>query len=69
MLGDMIELALTKAGITKERVERWLGHPCNCKARQDKLNALSYWARRVLTRTKDKAAEYLEDIIGPFQDK
>lgn len=49
MLGDGIERALGLAGITLERVERWLGAPCNCQERRDKLNQLHLWSKRVLS--------------------
>lgn len=48
-LGDVVERALTVAGITEERVSRWLGQECGgCKRRRDKLNQLGYWALAVL---------------------
>lgn len=43
-IGDHVESALSSVGITKERVSRWLGAPCNCPARQAKLNKLGHWA-------------------------
>jgi hypothetical protein len=43
-LGDQVESVLSTVGITKERVSRWLGRPCNCPARQEKLNKLGNWA-------------------------
>ena len=55
-LGDIIEQALTKVGITKERVEKWIGS-CGCNERKEKLNRwhrrrkeklrkLGHWAKR-----------------------
>lgn len=44
-LGDHIEAMLTKMGITKEKVSEWIGHPCNCEERQERINALDKWAR------------------------
>lgn len=61
-LGDAIESALTKLGITKERVSHWLGRPCHCDERQEKLNALSIWAKRVLKGKTQQAKEYLETL-------
>lgn len=46
--GDMVADALSAVGITKERVSGWLGRPCGCAERQEKLNALHSWARRTL---------------------
>lgn len=62
MLGDAIEQALTKVGITADRVERWLGRPCACKARRDKLNAIDAWARRVLSGKTEQAEEHLNKL-------
>jgi hypothetical protein len=63
-LGDVIEAALTKVGITTERIERWLKVKCGCRERRDKLNALSAWARRIIHDKTDKASEYLEGILN-----
>lgn len=61
-LGDAVESALSAVGITKERVERWLGRPCGCEERQRKLNALGSWARRVLGGKTDDAEEFLNRL-------
>lgn len=63
-LGDVIERALSTTGITKERVERWVGGPCGCRERQEKLNAVGLWARRVLAGRLEHAVEYLAGIMG-----
>lgn len=63
-LGDLIHEALDKVGVTKEKVEDWLGHPCHCQERQDRLNRLGNWIRRVLSGKTDKAKDYLEEIIN-----
>lgn len=47
-LGDWVESALTSVGITSERVEEWIGKPCNCAERKEKLNALHRWCYRIL---------------------
>lgn len=49
-LGDAVESALTRIGISRERVEAWLGRPCGCAERKEKLNRLGRWAARVLGR-------------------
>lgn len=54
--GDKIESALTLLGITKEKVEKWIGRPCGCKERKEKLNKLGRWAAKVM-RLKGKANE------------
>lgn len=63
-LGHLIEHALTVVGITKERVEHWIGTPCRCSERIDRLNALGYWARRVIAGKIDGANKYLESLLG-----
>lgn len=64
MLGDAVETALGLVGITSERVERWLGRPCNCRNRKEKLNQLDAWARRVISGKTLKAEKYLEEVIA-----
>jgi len=39
-LGDMVSAGLSAIGITKERVSKMLGRPCNCPQRQAALNEL-----------------------------
>lgn len=63
MIGDLIAQALAQVGITEERVSRWIGSPCNCRARKDKLNALSFWAVRVLKGQTDQALDYLRRLL------
>lgn len=62
-LGDAVEAALTAVGVTEEKVSKWLGEPCNCPERVEKLNNLSRWAKRVAKGKLDKAKEYLSDIM------
>lgn len=56
-LGDLVEKALTKVGITKERVEQWIGGPCGCEERKQKLNNLTAWAKRALGMESDAERE------------
>lgn len=62
-LGDLVEKALSSVGITSERVTNWLGRPCGCTKRKEKLNNLSRWARRILSGEKEDAEKYLEEMI------
>lgn len=62
-LGDLVEKALTKVGITKERVEQWIGGPCGCEERKRKLNNLTTWAKRALGMESDAEAE-LRELLG-----
>lgn len=63
-LGDLIESALGTVGITKDRVESWLGEPCGCGERKQKLNQVSAWARRILKGKVEHAREFLDGILG-----
>lgn len=63
-LGDLITKGLTAVGITDERVSAFLGKPCGCPKRREKLNQLSRWAKRILRGDTDDAKKHLEDIIG-----
>lgn len=63
-LGDMVGDALKKIGITEERVSRWLGRPCGCKERREKINALHTWASKVIFGETDKAEQSLDDMIS-----
>ena len=62
-LGDRVEQALTLVGITQERVMRWMGGQCRCKERKARLNAISFWASRVLSGKIHKASEHLDSIL------
>ena len=67
-LGDAVEKALSAVGVTKERVEAWVGGPCGCEERRDKLNALGAWAARVLGGKTDRAREHLAAIVRGGDD-
>lgn len=62
-LGDAIEKALSSVGITSERVSKWLGRPCGCKARKERLNQLSRWAKRVISGEKEPTDNQLEEVL------
>lgn len=62
MLGSCLKRALEAAGVTEERVSRWLGAPCGCEERRKKLDALDAWARRVLRKGVKDAVRYLEEL-------
>lgn len=62
-LGSSIQRALSSVGVTEERVEQWLGAPCNCKERIEKLNRLGAWAWRISAGKVVKAADYLNEIL------
>ncbi len=71
-LGDAVEAALKTVGITVERVERWLGKPCGCKERQDKLNLLGYWLRRMVqgryNGSREKATKDLNEVLEQWSN-
>ena len=64
LLGDAIESALSRVGVTKDKVERWLGTQCHCSDRQKKLNELHYWAARVMVGHVNGAKKFLGNILG-----
>jgi hypothetical protein len=72
-LGDRIESALKSVGITSERVERWLGLPCGCLERRERLNAVHSWAVWVLTgktlTSPEEAAQQLDGLIRETTEK
>jgi hypothetical protein len=63
LLGDMVGAALATVGVTEDRVSKWLGRPCGCKRRKEKLNQLHLWARRVMTGEKEDAEKHLDSIL------
>lgn len=50
-------------GITEDRVTNWLGRPCRCGRRREKLNQLDIWARDTLLKTTKNAKSILERLI------
>lgn len=63
-LGDMVEASLSAVGVTKERVEKWVGAPCGCEERQTKLNALGAWAAQAASAAPALARRWLGKILG-----
>ena len=62
--GDMVERALATLGLTSQRLEEWLGEPCNCRERKEKLNQLSHWAKRIVSGKTKGALDFLTRITG-----
>lgn len=63
LLGDTISSALSIVGITEDRVSSWLGRPCGCGRRREKLNQLDIWARDTLLQKTKNAKTILERLI------
>ena len=63
-LGDLTSVALSKVGITEERVSKWLGRKCNCGRRREKLNRLGAWVSRVIAGETEDAEKYLEEMLN-----
>ena len=63
-LGDLIEGALSKVGITHDRVGAWLGRPCGCAERKRRLNRLFSWARSIEETPPEEAAAKVEEIFS-----
>lgn len=64
MLGDALSEALGAVGLTEERVSGWLGRPCGCKERREKLNMLNLWAAGVASGKLEKAGHYLLKLMS-----
>ena len=65
-LGDRVSQALSLVGITEERVSKWLGRPCGCAKRREKLNQLGAWAARVIggqSASNEESVKHLDEII------
>lgn len=65
MLGDAVHDALARVGVTPESVERWLGAPCGCEERREKLNRLDSWVRMSARSGTDRARGWILGIIRP----
>ena len=64
-LGDQIETGLSAIGVTKDRVSAWIGAPCGCAARQEKMNKLSASIQRFFTGAKkEEIASEIEAMTG-----
>ena len=62
-LGDHVEQMLEKFGISQERVTRWLGRPCNCEERKQKLNQLSITVKRFQRNQLSNLKSYFEKFL------
>lgn len=63
-LGDAVASALSSVGITPERVSEWLGQPCGCAERKEKLNNLSRWAKQTTKESLESSKSFLKKLIG-----
>lgn len=48
-LGDAAAALLSSVGITKERVNNWIGAECGCAERQEKMNKFGAWVHKAVT--------------------
>lgn len=63
--GTILSKALAAVGITEERVSKFIGEPCGCRRRREKLNRLADWAWTVLRgRPAPEAVEELDKMVG-----
>lgn len=65
--GDRLQRAFAKVGVTDESVSAWIGAPCKCPERREKLNRLGRWVNSILTGSQseaDAAAAELTSEIG-----
>lgn len=66
-LGDRVEAALAAAGITPDRVARWLGRECGgCARRKERLNELGWAVGRYLRGRLTRAG--LEEFLRPEEE-
>jgi len=65
LLGTSIQAALESIGVTEDRVTSWLGAPCHCQERVDKLNQLDLWARKTVSGKFLEAKKYFEEMVQP----
>jgi hypothetical protein len=63
LLGDAVKTALTRVGITSDRIEAWLGQHCGCAERKEKLNQLHRWVVGVFLGRVVDAKKRLDEII------
>lgn len=63
-LGDQVSSALAIIGITEDRVTKWIGQPCGCPERREKLNKLSEWAQSALESSADAAKASLQKLMS-----
>jgi len=62
-LGDAVSNALGIVGITEERVSAWLGRPCGCPERRERLNRLGRWAAGIVSGTVEEMKQNLESLF------
>lgn len=63
-VGSNIAKALETIGVTPERVSTWIGAPCGCVERKEKLDALGAWASRVVSGKVEGMKSFLERLIS-----
>lgn len=57
-LGTILKNALTKFGITEDRVSKIIGGPCGCGERAKKLDALTQWAINAIRGKTNETETY-----------
>ena len=64
-LGDMVKKGLDMIGVSQQRVETWLGRPCNgCAERQRRLNRLGWWLEQIVKHGRvTEAKERFEGML------
>lgn len=72
LLGDRVKAALSIVGVTQERVKKVVNslgiEDCGCERRQQVLNELDLWARRVFKKGARGMKGYLERMMGDWSD-
>lgn len=63
-----MESVLAAVGVTSEKVERWIGAPCGCAERKERLNQISRWARQAGKLGISRANFFLKQLLESDND-
>jgi len=66
LLGDHVEVMLSRVGITQERVGKWLGKEggcAGCDRRKKWLNKLHLWAENFMGKSAEVARDALQQLF------
>lgn len=65
-LGDIVEEALTKIGITSDKITELIGRDCGCKRRREKMNRLGRWLAKVTSGRFSEAREEFQGLLDDY---
>lgn len=64
LAGDRVRDALKAIGVDEAEISAFLGVPCGCEERRQRLNSLDLWARRVLSGKLSSAKQFLYTLLS-----